>query len=115
MIGGRFFTLIRGEGIYRPMTQDDFKLRMAELIGKRPVKIWLTKTSGHRLDFIWSVGSAQLQQEETLAQGARYFLVGQQVPDDLRSAVVDLFDEFVNSDHVRDEPDEDRRLRLITG
>jgi hypothetical protein len=97
------------------MTPDVFKTRMAELIGDRPVKVWLTKTMGHRLDFIWSVGRAQLTQEETLAQGARYFLVGQQVPDDLRPAVIDLFNEFINSDHVRDEPDEDRRLRLITG
>ena len=96
------------------MTPEDFKTRMTELIGKRPVKIWLTKTMGHRLDFIWSVGSAQLKQEETLVQGAKYFLVGQQVPDDLRPAIIDLFNEFINSDHVRDEPDEDRRLRLIT-
>lgn len=94
------------------MTPEELKQKVGELIAGQPVKIWLTRTSGHRLDFIWSVGSAQLTQEETIVQGERYFLVGQEVSDELRPLLIDVFTEFVNSDDVQNAPDEDRRMRL---
>lgn len=94
------------------MTTDELKAKIGELIAGRPVKIWLTRTSGHRLDFIWSIGSAQLTQEETIVQGERYFLVGQGVTDDLRALLIDLFTAFIMSDDVRNAPDDNRRLKL---
>lgn len=94
------------------MTTDELKAKVGELIAGRPVKIWLTRTSGHRLDFIWSIGRAQLTQEETIVQGERYFLVGQGVTDDLRPLLIEVFTEFIMSDDVRNAPDDDRRLKL---
>ncbi len=85
-----------------------------ELIHGRPVKLWLVKQVGHRLDFLWSAGEAQLEPEQTLAEGGRYYLIGQKVPDDVKPQLLQLFDDFLNGEYVRNEPDEDRRLRLIT-
>jgi len=85
---------------------------MRELVGDQPVKIWLTKTVGHRLEFIWSVGRAQLEQEQQLARQGKYFLVGQKVPPELLPKVVALFEEFCNSDEIKYQVDVDRRIRL---
>jgi hypothetical protein len=96
------------------MTPEELRDRVLELIEGRPVKLWLVKQVGHRLDFLWSAGSAQLEPEQTLAEGRRYYLIGQKVPEDLKPQLLQVFDDFLNGDYVRNEPDDDRRLRLIT-
>lgn len=96
------------------MTPEELRERVLELIKDRPVKVWLVKQVGHRLDFLWSAGSAQLEPEQTIAEGGRYYLIGQKVSDEIKPQLVSLFDEFLNGDYVQNEPDDDRRLRLIT-
>ncbi len=83
------------------MTVDEFRARVAELVQGRPVKIWLTRSVVHRLDFLWSVGTPQSAQEETLARFGRYYLVGQNVSPDVKASVVKLFEEFCNSDEAK--------------
>ena len=96
------------------MTPDQLRERVLQLIGNRPAKLWLVKQVGHRLDFLWSAGCAQLEPEETIAEGRRYYLIGQKVTDEIRPQLIALFNEFLNGEFVQNEPDEDRRLRLIT-
>lgn len=96
------------------MTPEELRERMLGLIKGRPIKLWLVKQVGHRLDFLWSAGTAQLEPEQTLAEGKRYYLIGQKVPEDIKPQLLQLFEDFLNGDFVSNEPDEDRRLRLIT-
>jgi len=95
------------------MTPEQFKARVKEVIGDKPAKVWLIRTTGHRLDFVWSVGPAQLTQEETLAQGGKYHLVGQNITDELADALIPLFEEFYESDYVINDKTVDRKIRLI--
>lgn len=95
------------------MTPEEFRDRVLELIRDRSVKLWLVKQVGHRLDFLWSAGTAQLDPEQTLAGGKSYYFIGQKVPDDIKPQLLQLFEDFLNGDYVSNEPDEDRRLRLI--
>ena len=94
------------------MTETQFRDKMRELVGDQQMKVWLTKTVGHRLEFIWSVGRAQMEQEQQIARQGKYFLVGQKMPPELIPSVVNLFEQFANSDEIKNQVEVDRRIRL---
>ena len=94
------------------MTETQFRDKVRELVGDQQMKIWLTKTVGHRLEFIWSVGRAQLEQEQQIARQGKYFLVAQKLSPELVPNVISLFEEFCNSDEIKNQVEVDRRIRL---
>lgn len=95
------------------MTQDQFKEKVQKLIKDQPVKVWLTRVSGHRLDFSLSIGKAQLVQEETLASNGPYFLVAQNAPPEMKKKLVEIFTEYCESDDVKNNPPPARNIRFI--
>ena len=95
------------------MTPEQLRDKVRDVVKDKPVKIWLTRTTGHRLDFIWSVGKAQLLEEETIAQCGKYFLVSQNITDEIADQVIALFEEFCESDYVINDKTVDRKIKLI--
>ena len=95
------------------MTEQELKKKLAEWLRDKPAKIWLTRSSGHRLDFLWSVGEPQEAPSETLAREGIYYIVGQGISEDLRPRVLALFQAFCQSEDARQGAREVKPLRFI--
>ncbi|MBU1694144.1 MAG: hypothetical protein KJ726_02055 [Verrucomicrobia bacterium] len=95
------------------MTEQEFRDRVVELVKDQPVKVWLTLASGHRLEFLWSVGPSRPSPSETLARNGQYYIVGQDVPETLKPVLLGLFDEFCRSGEARRAAASVRPLRFI--
>ncbi len=95
------------------MTEDQFKEKVQKVIGDQQVKVWLTRVSGHRLDFSLSIGKAQLVQEETLANRGPYFLVAQNADAEMKSKLIEIFTEYCESDYVKQNTPPARSIRFI--
>jgi hypothetical protein len=97
------------------MTEIELKDRIASLLQDRPAKVWLTRQQGHRLDFVWSVGDAQLKKEELIAHIGCHFLLGQQVPADVKGEVVAAFNTFASDHAANAKPGDGRAMRFRRG
>jgi len=95
------------------MTEQEFKDQLTGLMGKRNIKLWLTRSSGHRLDFLWSLGEPQEAPSETLDRQGIYYIVGQSVPGELKPKIVGLFRAFCQSEDARKGAQTIRPLRFI--
>lgn len=95
------------------MTAQEFRERVAELVRGKPVKVWYVRNCGHRLEFVWSVGEPRFSPEETLARCRIHYLVGQDVPPELRPELIRLFNEYCESEDARRSEAAVRPLRLI--
>jgi hypothetical protein len=95
------------------MTEKEFRDRVVELVKDQPMKVWLTRASGHRLDFLWSVGPSRPSPSDTLARNGQYYIVGQDIPEALKPVLLGLFDEFCRSDEARQAAASVRPLRFL--
>jgi len=95
------------------MIEQEFKERIIALVKDNPVKVWLTRSSGHRLEFLWSVGEPRTQPYETLARHGRYYIVAQNASESLKPALLSLFEEYCNSDEARQAQQPARQMRLM--
>jgi hypothetical protein len=62
------------------MTDEGFRRRLARLIGKKPIKIWLAKSARGRIDVVFSVGVAQGENIRNFDHIGGFYLMGQNVP-----------------------------------
>ena len=95
------------------MTEQEFKKQLTGLMKGRNIKLWLTRSSGHRLDFLWSLGEPQETPSETLDRQGIYYIVGQSVPEELKPKIVALFRAFSQSEDARKSAQAVRPLRFI--
>lgn len=95
------------------MTAQEFRGRVAELMKDKPVKVWLVRASGHRLEFLWSVGLPRSSDSVTLSRQGCHYLVGQDVPEEHVPLLVSLFEEYCRSDEARKAEAAIRPLRFI--
>ncbi|MBP7830705.1 MAG: hypothetical protein KA248_12390 [Kiritimatiellae bacterium] len=95
------------------MTAQEFRDRVADMIKDKPVKVWLVRASGHRLDFLWSVGLPRASDGVTLARQGCHYIVGQDVPETMVPTLVAMFEEFCRSDEARKAEAAIRPLRFI--
>ena len=95
------------------MTEQEFKERIVTLVKDQPIKVWLTRSSGHRLEFLWSVGEPRTQPYEPLARHGRYYIVAQNVSESLKPALLSLFEGYCNSDEARQAQQPARQIRLM--
>lgn len=82
------------------MTGEEFKDAILDLIDSKTTKVWLTQVNGHRMDFICSVGSAQLNPVQTVMRDGEFILMGQDVPSDRQPELKKLFDQFVETQEL---------------
>jgi len=82
------------------MSGDEFKEALLDLIDPNTTKVWLTKVNGHRMDFICSVGSAQLNPVKSAMRDGEFILMGQDIPPELQPALQELFDRFVETQEL---------------
>ncbi|HOW97792.1 MAG TPA: hypothetical protein P5567_12160 [Kiritimatiellia bacterium] len=95
------------------MTEQQFRDQAAAIVKDRPAKVWLVRSAGHRLDFLWGVGVSRTAEPERLGRHGRHYLVGQDVPEELKPQLVALFDDFCQSDEVQQAESTVRPLRFV--
>lgn len=71
-----------------------FEAQIGKLIGGRQMKIWLAKSSGHRIDTLISIGTAQPEPIRLFDHMAGFYLLGEGVTPDLLSPMHAVFTEF---------------------
>jgi hypothetical protein len=97
------------------MTELDLKERLSACVGERPCKMWLVRRSGHRLEFVWSLGPEQLEATVEVANWGPYHLMGQGVAGDVAEQVKSLFAEFCRGEEAQRNAPGDRKLRAAPG
>ena len=95
------------------MTEEQFREKVRNVVKDRPVKVWLTRVSGHRLDFSLSIGKAQLVQEETLANNGPYFLVAQNADAEMKKKLIEIFDEYCAGEDIKTTLPPARSIRFV--
>lgn len=79
------------------MTDEEFRDAVARLIDPDRCKVWLTKVNGHRLEFVFSIGSEQLKPVHTLMRDRDFILLAQCVDEELSRAIRPLFDKYMET------------------
>lgn len=89
---------------------DEFKARLAHIISRRPIKIWIAKRNRHRIDTLASVGVSQPLPIRLFEHGAGFYLLGEGVTPDLLKPIHDAFLDFCRK--VRDARDKNKLNRV---
>lgn len=94
----------RIKGVYRmnetsgdSVDEREFELALKNLIDERPMKIWLAKSSGQRLDTLASVGHAVPMPIQMFDHIEGFYLLGEGVPPDLLTPIHELFARYCRS------------------
>jgi len=75
----------------------EFERKMDALIHNQPIKIWLAKKRGHRVDALTAIGTAQPQPIKLFDHGAGFYLLGEGVTPELLSPIHAIFEYFCTS------------------
>lgn len=78
----------------KPITEREFEDRLRELIRGRPVKIWLARSAGGRLDTVFSVGAPQGEPIRNFDHLNGFYLLGEGVTPDLLPSLHELFTQY---------------------
>ena len=77
-----------------PITEAEFKAALEDLLLKHPAKIWLARSTGQRLDTLFSVGGAQGAPIHNFDHLNGFYLMGEGVTPDLLGPIHTLFVRF---------------------
>lgn len=80
-----------------PITEAEFKAALADLLRDHPAKVWLARSTGQRLDTLFSVGAAQGDPIRNFDHLNGFYLMGEGVTPDLLSPIHALFVRFCAS------------------
>ena len=75
----------------------EFEQKMGALIHDQPIKVWLAKKRGHRVDALTAVGTAQPQPIKLFDHGAGFYLLGEGVTPEMLSPIHSIFEHFCTS------------------
>lgn len=76
---------------FEDLEDRNFEQQLKDLLGIRPVKIWLARSNGHRLDTILSVGASQAEPIRLFDHMAGFYLLGEGVTTDLLAPIHEIF------------------------
>lgn len=82
-----------------------FREALSRLVRGRDCKLWLCRSAGPRRDFIWSVGAERLEAAELVVADCEYAVFGENVPEELKPAVIEEFGRFRSAGQLRTERD----------
>ncbi|HMO50943.1 MAG TPA: hypothetical protein PKE26_06665 [Kiritimatiellia bacterium] len=83
------------------LTKEDFKKKLDQLIGDKPIKIWLAKSVNGRLDTLFSAGDAQGKPIKHFDHIGGFYLLGENVPPDMIPAIHKWFVIFAHCNFTR--------------
>jgi hypothetical protein len=81
-------------GTVQPFSTAQFREELRKLIARKPAKMWLAQSSGHRLDTIFSIGSAQPKPIKMFDHIEGFYLLGEGVSPSLIATIHDLFQRY---------------------
>lgn len=76
------------------MTDKEFKEGLERILGDAPAKIWLARGAGHRVDTVFSIGTAQNEPARIFDEMNGLYLLGEGVPPDLLPGIHNLFEQY---------------------
>jgi hypothetical protein len=79
------------------LTDKEFAARVRRLIAGKPVKIWLAKSAGGRLDTVFAAGVAQGEPIKNFDHIGGFYLLGEGVTPDLIPELHGLFTRYCSS------------------
>ena len=88
----------------------EFRTEADKIIGKKKVKIWLTKKSGHRVDTLTTIGTAQKQPVKMFDHGAGFYLMGEGITPELLAPLHSIFASFCRK--MKDHRDKNQFHRM---
>ena len=80
-----------------PLSEAAFKAALVDLLRDHPAKVWLARSTGQRLDTLFSVGGAQGEPIRNFDHLNGFYLMGEGVTPDLLSPIHALFVRFCAS------------------
>ncbi len=82
------------------MTPEQLRDEIKGILGRSQAKVWLVQNTGHRLEFLWSLGPAPKGEPVKLAEQGRFHLMGHGVEDDLLPRMRERFEAFCQGEEA---------------
>ena len=76
------------------LTEAEFKDALEKLVEGKTAKIWLAKGAGHRVDTVFSIGTAKSDSVKLFDRIDGLFLLGEGVPPKLLPKIHQLFEAY---------------------
>ncbi|MFH0954126.1 MAG: hypothetical protein V1873_07335 [Verrucomicrobiota bacterium] len=79
---------------FQDLEDNQFEQDLKNLVADRPMKIWLARSNGHRIDTIVSVGTPQPEPIRLFDHMVGFYLLGEGVTPDLLAPIHKLFQDY---------------------